>query len=96
MGCCLHYFKDWEFHEVLISGFEAGGPITPSNIDPWAVIGNESYVVVATDRSSPFERNKVALRVEVLCGNDSNSTNICPAGGVGVYNPGYWGMVRTS
>ncbi|KAL6337542.1 hypothetical protein AAG906_037135 [Vitis piasezkii] len=73
-------------------GFEAGGPITPSNIDPWAVIGNESYVVVATDRSSPFERNKVALRVEVLCGNDSNSTNICPAGGVGVYNPGYWGM----
>ncbi|CAN1147852.1 Alpha-L-arabinofuranosidase 1 [Linum perenne] len=32
-------------------------------------------------------RNKIALRMDVLC--DAKS---CPAGGVGVYNPGYWGM----
>jgi hypothetical protein len=29
--------------------------------------------------------------MEVLC--DSKGTNVCPSGGVGVYNPGYWGMV---
>lgn len=28
--------------------------------------------------------------MEVLC--DSKGTNNCPSGGVGVYNPGYWGM----
>jgi len=28
----------------------------------------------------------------VLC--DSEGDNICPAEGVGVYNPGFWGMVR--
>ncbi|XP_024312652.1 alpha-L-arabinofuranosidase 1 isoform X2 [Brachypodium distachyon] len=28
--------------------------------------------------------------MEVLC--DSKGTNVCPSGGVGVYNPGYWGM----
>ncbi|XP_057971979.1 alpha-L-arabinofuranosidase 1-like [Malania oleifera] len=71
-------------------GFEAGGPNTPSNIDPWSIIGNESLLVVSTDRSSCFERNKVALRMEVLC--DSEGANICPAGGVGIYNPGFWGM----
>ena len=96
MCCCLNYFKDQGFHEVLISGFEAGGTTIPSNIDPWGIIGDESSVVVATDRSSPFEHNKLALRMEVLCDDNSNSTNICPAGGVGVYNPGYWGMVRSS
>ncbi|KAL6530608.1 aspartate-semialdehyde dehydrogenase-like protein [Orobanche minor] len=68
-------------------GFEAGGPNTPSNIDPWSVIGNESSLIVSTERSSCFERNKIALRMEVLC-----ETDTCPAGGVGIYNPGFWGM----
>ncbi|XP_035544831.1 alpha-L-arabinofuranosidase 1-like isoform X2 [Juglans regia] len=72
-------------------GFEAGGPNIPSNIDPWSIIGNESSsLTLSTDDSSCFERNKVALRMEVLC--DTEGTNICPAGGVGVYNPGFWGM----
>ncbi|XP_015888449.3 alpha-L-arabinofuranosidase 1 [Ziziphus jujuba] len=71
-------------------GFEAGGPNVPSNIDPWAIIGDESVLNVSTDRSSLFERNKIALRLDVLC--DSKGPNACPAGGVGVYNPGYWGM----
>ncbi|KAG8099044.1 hypothetical protein GUJ93_ZPchr0013g34481 [Zizania palustris] len=71
-------------------GFEAGGPNTPSNIDPWVIIGNESSIIVGTDRTSCFERNPVALRMEVLCG--SKGTDACPSGGVGVYNPGYWGM----
>ncbi|XP_062184931.1 alpha-L-arabinofuranosidase 1-like isoform X2 [Phragmites australis] len=38
-----------------------------------------------TDRVSRFTRNIVALRMEVLCDK-------CPAGGVGIYNPGFWGM----
>ncbi|KAL2952448.1 hypothetical protein AAZX31_19G111700 [Glycine max] len=68
----------------------AGGPNTPSNIDPWSIIGNESLINVETDRTSCFDRNKVALRLEVSC--DSEGDNICPADGVGVYNPGFWGM----
>lgn len=71
-------------------GFEAGGPSTPSSIDPWSIIGNETSIYVSTDRTSCFSRNKVALRMEVLC--DSRGSNICPAAGVGIYNPGYWGM----
>ncbi|OVA13812.1 Alpha-L-arabinofuranosidase [Macleaya cordata] len=71
-------------------GFEAGGQSTPSNIDPWSIIGNESSIILSTDRSSCFDRNKVALRMEVLC--DTKGPKLCPAGGVGVYNPGYWGM----
>lgn len=71
-------------------GFEAGGPNIPSNIDPWSIIGEESSLVVSTDRSSCFERNKIALKMDVLC--DSQGDNMCPAGGVGVYNPGFWGM----
>ncbi|GLJ39664.1 hypothetical protein SUGI_0810870 [Cryptomeria japonica] len=71
-------------------GFEAGGPNTPSNIDPWSIIGDVKSVLLVTDRSSSFERNKIALRMEVFC--DSEGTNQCPEGGVGVYNPGYWGM----
>uniref|UniRef100_A0A0E0BEW5 non-reducing end alpha-L-arabinofuranosidase n=1 Tax=Oryza glumipatula TaxID=40148 RepID=A0A0E0BEW5_9ORYZ len=67
------------------AGFEAGGPHTPSNIDPWSIIGDDSSIFVATDRTSCFSRNTVALRMEVLCDN-------CPAGGVGIYNPGFWGM----
>ncbi|KAK6147804.1 hypothetical protein DH2020_018716 [Rehmannia glutinosa] len=74
-------------------GFEAGGPNTPSNIDPWSIIGNESSLIVSTERSSCFDRNKIALRMEVLC--DHEGTNICPAGGVGIYNPGFWGMYRS-
>ncbi|TVU47259.1 hypothetical protein EJB05_06852 [Eragrostis curvula] len=71
-------------------GFEAGGSNTPSNIDPWLIIGDESSIIVATDRSSCFAGNPVALRMEVLC--DATRTNACPSGGVGIYNPGYWGM----
>ncbi|KAF0907281.1 hypothetical protein E2562_015782 [Oryza meyeriana var. granulata] len=66
-------------------GFEAGGPHTPSNIDPWSIIGDESSIYITTDRSSCFSQNSVALRMEILCEN-------CPAGGVGIYNPGFWGM----
>ncbi|KAK1256785.1 Alpha-L-arabinofuranosidase 1 [Acorus gramineus] len=65
-------------------GFEAGGPNTPSNIDPWTIIGDYSIINVSTDRSSCFSRNIIALRMDILCD--------CPSGGVGVYNPGYWGM----
>ncbi|KAK1412988.1 hypothetical protein QVD17_34654 [Tagetes erecta] len=68
-------------------GFESGGLHSPALIEPWSVIGGYSLVRVTTDFSSCFKRNAVALQMEVLC--DSNA---CPAGGVGVYNPGYWGM----
>lgn len=78
---------------IPFSGFEAGGPNTPSNIDPWSIIGNESSVILSTDRSSCFELNKVALKMEVVC--DNEGPNTCPPGGVGIYNPGFWGMVRT-
>ncbi|KAF5475675.1 hypothetical protein F2P56_007455 [Juglans regia] len=72
-------------------GFEAGGPEIPSNIDPWSIIGDEySSLTLSTERSSCFEHNKVALRMEILC--DTEGTNTCPAGGVGIYNPGFWGM----
>ncbi|XP_008786787.1 alpha-L-arabinofuranosidase 1-like [Phoenix dactylifera] len=71
-------------------GFEAGGTNTPSNINPWSIIGNESFIYVSTDTTSCFERNKVALRMDVLC--DSEGSVICPPDGVGIYNPGYWGM----
>ncbi|XP_021900939.1 LOW QUALITY PROTEIN: alpha-L-arabinofuranosidase 1-like [Carica papaya] len=67
-------------------GFEAGGSSVPSNIDPWTIIGDDSSVIVSTDLSSPFDSNRVALRMDVLCDSD------CPPRGVGVYNPGYWGM----
>ncbi|GKE46254.1 alpha-L-arabinofuranosidase 1-like protein, partial [Tanacetum coccineum] len=67
-------------------GFEAGGQHSPSLIDPWSLIGDDLLVRVSTDLSSPFKRNPVALRMEVLCDKD------CPAGGVGIFNPGYWGM----
>ena len=58
---------------IYATGFEAGGPHTPSNIDPWSIIGDDSSIFVATDRTSCFCRNIVALRMEVLCDN-------CPAG----------------
>nr|GEZ04585.1 alpha-L-arabinofuranosidase 1-like [Tanacetum cinerariifolium]GEZ27499.1 alpha-L-arabinofuranosidase 1-like [Tanacetum cinerariifolium] len=71
-------------------GFESGGLHSPSSIIPWSVIGNYSVVRLVTDLSSCFKRNPVALRMEVLC--DSEGVNACPDGGVGLYNPGYWGM----
>ncbi|KAL7093011.1 hypothetical protein ACP275_11G016800 [Erythranthe tilingii] len=71
-------------------GFEAGGQNIPSNISPWSIIGDKSSILVSTDRSSCFDKNKIALQMDVLC--DENGRNICPAGGVGVYNPGFWGM----
>ena len=76
---------------MVFTGFEAGGQNTPSNIWPWSIVGDQSSIYVVTDRSSPFERNKIALRMDVIC--DSSG---CPSGGVGVYNPGYWGMVSLS
>jgi alpha-L-arabinofuranosidase len=72
----------------LCLGFEAGGQNTPSDFSPWVIIGNEASVLVATDRTSPFKRNPVALKVQSNC--DGNG---CPSTGVGVYNPGFWGMV---
>lgn len=51
--------------------FEAG------DIAPWGVIGDKSYVAVSTDHSSCFERNKLALKMEMLCDN-------CPGVGVGI------------
>lgn len=89
----LKYWKFGVSHEPFFPGFEAGGPNIPSNIDPWTIIGDESSLIVSTDRSSCFERNKIALRIDVLC--DSEGPNSCPPEGVGVYNPGYWGMVST-
>ncbi|XLU20149.1 hypothetical protein S245_056215, partial [Arachis hypogaea] len=68
-------------------GFEAGGTQVPSNIKPWTIVGEESSILVQTELNSCFERNKVALRMDVLC-DDIN----CPSGGVGISNPGYWGM----
>ncbi|XP_039683473.1 alpha-L-arabinofuranosidase 1 isoform X4 [Medicago truncatula] len=69
-------------------GFEAGGSNVSSNINPWIIIGdNSSSIIVSTDRSSCFECNKVALRSDVLCQGQS-----CPLGGVGISNPGFWGM----
>ncbi|GAB4845599.1 aspartate-semialdehyde dehydrogenase-like protein [Ancistrocladus abbreviatus] len=70
----------------MISGFESGGQHSPALIAPWDVVGDEKSISITAELSSCFERNKVALRRDVLC--DKN----CPKGGVGVYNPGYWGM----
>ncbi|KAJ1392385.1 Glycosyl hydrolase, all-beta [Sesbania bispinosa] len=71
-------------------GFEAGGPNVPSNIYPWSIIGDEKSILVSTDRTSLFERNKVALRMEIFCHGSKHKS--CPHGGVGISNPGYWGM----
>ncbi|XP_045797620.1 alpha-L-arabinofuranosidase 2-like [Trifolium pratense] len=69
------------------TGFEAGGSSVPSNIYPWTIIGDDSSIIVSTDSSSCFERNKVALRMDILCHRQS-----CQPGGVGISNPGFWGM----
>jgi alpha-N-arabinofuranosidase len=69
-------------------GFEGGVPANLPPIYPWKIIGeNQSSITVSTDLSSCFERNKVALRMDILCQGIS-----CPRGGVGISNPGYWGM----
>ncbi|XP_057517043.1 alpha-L-arabinofuranosidase 2-like isoform X1 [Amaranthus tricolor] len=72
---------------VMNRGFEAGGRHTPSVINPWGVIGDEMAISIITELSSCFKENPVALRMNIHC--DSTT---CPPGGVGVYNPGYWGM----
>ncbi|XP_027351116.1 alpha-L-arabinofuranosidase 1-like [Abrus precatorius] len=66
-------------------GFEAGGTQVPSNIEPWTIVGKESDIVIQTVLGSCFERNNVALQMDVLCDN-------CPSDGVGISNPGFWGM----
>lgn len=43
-------------------------------------------MTITTDPTSCFKDNKVALKMDVLCDN-------CPGGGVGIFNPGFWGMV---
>jgi len=58
-------------------------------LNVWSIIGNESFISVSINDSSCFERNKAALQMEVHC----NDKNPCPSGGVGISNPGYWGMV---
>lgn len=68
-------------------GFEAGGPNNTLNIYPWSIIGDESSISVSISHTSCFERNKAALQMEVYCGQKP-----CPYGGVGISNPGYWGM----
>ncbi|KAL9321879.1 hypothetical protein ACSQ67_009932 [Phaseolus vulgaris] len=69
-------------------GFEAGGQSVPSTIFPWTVVGDDSSIEVSTDRSSCFDRNKVAVRINVLC----DGPKFCPPGAVGISNPGFWGM----
>ncbi|XP_052728569.1 alpha-L-arabinofuranosidase 1-like [Vigna angularis] len=69
-------------------GFEEGGSSVPSNIFPWAMVGDDSTIQISTDRSSCFDRNKVALRMDVLCDGPKS----CPPDGVGISNPGFWGM----
>ncbi|XP_028755671.1 alpha-L-arabinofuranosidase 1-like [Neltuma alba] len=68
-------------------GFEAGGTMVPSSIFPWTIIGDESNIRVTTELASPFPRNKVAVKLHVLC----RSPEKCPQG-VGLSNPGFWGM----
>jgi len=75
---------------LFFLGFEAGGPDNTLNIYPWSVIGNESFISVSINHTSCFERNKAALLMKVYCGGHKP----CPYGGVGISNPGYWGMVR--
>ncbi|GAU50947.1 hypothetical protein TSUD_140300 [Trifolium subterraneum] len=68
-------------------GFEAGGENDASNIHPWTIIGDKSSILVSIDRNSCFNLNKNALKMEILCNNYS-----CLPDGVGISNPGFWGM----
>ncbi|KAK7301046.1 hypothetical protein RJT34_11902 [Clitoria ternatea] len=70
-------------------GFEAGNITnTHSDISPWSIIGNETFISVSTNAKSCFRRNKIALHMAVHCGDQQP----CPSSGVGISNPGYWGM----
>ncbi|XP_045790862.1 alpha-L-arabinofuranosidase 1-like isoform X1 [Trifolium pratense] len=69
-------------------GFEARGENDPSNIYPWTIIGDKSLIQVSIDQTSCFERNKNALKMEVHCDNSYS----CPPDGIGISNPGFWGM----
>jgi len=51
------------------------------------MVGKEQDIFLQTELSSCFEHNKVALKIDVLC-------DPCSSDGVGVSNPGFWGMVR--
>nr|KYP64126.1 Alpha-L-arabinofuranosidase 2 [Cajanus cajan] len=73
---------------VSNTGFEAGNPKKNLDIHPWKIIGDKSLISVSINRSSCFERNKAALQMVVHCGGYTP----CPFGGVGISNPGYWGM----
>ena len=46
--------------KISRSGFEAGGPNVPSNIFPWSIIGDDSTILVSTDRTSCFGLEGVA------------------------------------
>ncbi|GBG92270.1 hypothetical protein CBR_g55039, partial [Chara braunii] len=74
-------------------GFEAGGHRMPTTIDPWYPVGQFEDIAVQTDLSSCFKENPVAVKIDVLCGRASSSGEgiLCPYG-VGISNPGFWGM----
>ncbi|KAL8110830.1 hypothetical protein AgCh_026536 [Apium graveolens] len=55
----------WAEH-VDNRGFEAGGQATLSEFAPWFILGDELLLVLSKDRSSCFERTKVALPMEVF------------------------------
>lgn len=69
-------------------GFEAEGEKVPSSLHPWEVIGDKPAIVVSIDQTSVFQRNRNALRMEVHCDHSSS----CLPDGVGISNPGFWGM----
>lgn len=69
-------------------GFEAEGEKVPSSLHPWTIIGGKSQILVSIDQTSLFERNKNALRMELHCDRSSS----CLPDGVGISNPGFWGM----
>ncbi|GAB2286653.1 hypothetical protein Dimus_021049 [Dionaea muscipula] len=73
---------------VANRGFEAGGQHSPSCIAPWGRVGDDETVYITTELNSCFKRNKVALRMDVLCDKKKD----CPSGGVGIFNPGNGGM----
>lgn len=71
-------------------GFEAKGKKVPSSLHPWRVVGGNPEILVSIDQTSVFEHNRNALRMEVHC----DRSNSCLPDGVGISNPGFWGMVR--
>ncbi|CAI5946412.1 unnamed protein product [Closterium sp. NIES-65] len=59
--------KPLPFTPKSLQGFEAGGQETPSTLQPWLPIGSEPHVLLRTERSSPFPRNPIALRIDIHC-----------------------------